>query len=43
VAAVVHTNEYVAPLETFSGHMTMDAGKRERLYRDIRKLDHDFF
>jgi hypothetical protein len=37
VAAVVHTNEYVALLETFSGHITMDAGKRERLYQEIRE------
>jgi hypothetical protein len=30
-------DEYVALLETFSGHITMDAAKRERLYREIRE------
>jgi SAM-dependent methyltransferase len=29
--------EYIALLETFSGHITMDAAKRERLYRKIRE------
>lgn len=29
-------NEYIALLETFSGHISMDADKREHLYREIR-------
>jgi len=29
--------EYIALLSTFSGHIAMDARKRERLYREIRK------
>jgi SAM-dependent methyltransferase len=28
--------EYIALLETFSGHISMDASKREHLYREIR-------
>jgi SAM-dependent methyltransferase len=32
-----HTaDEYIALLNTFSGHIAMDAAKRERLYREIR-------
>jgi hypothetical protein len=32
--------EYIALLETFSGHITMDTAKRELLYREIRgRLD----
>ncbi|MDP9283695.1 MAG: class I SAM-dependent methyltransferase [Actinomycetota bacterium] len=30
-------DEYIALLETFSGHITMDAAKRERLYQEIRE------
>jgi hypothetical protein len=30
-------DEYIALLETFSGHITMDVAKRERLYREIRE------
>ena len=30
-------DEYIALLETFSGHITMDAARRERLYREIRE------
>jgi SAM-dependent methyltransferase len=29
-------DEYIALLETFSGHISMDAGGRERLFREIR-------
>src|SRR5262245_11053846 len=29
-------NSYIALLDTFSGHITIDAPKRERLYREIR-------
>jgi SAM-dependent methyltransferase len=29
-------DEYIALLDTFSGHVSMDASKRERLYREIR-------
>ena len=29
-------DEYVALLDTFSGHIAMDAAKRARLYREIR-------
>ncbi len=29
-------DEYVALLDTFSGHLSMEAPKRERLYREIR-------
>jgi SAM-dependent methyltransferase len=29
-------DEYIALLETFSGHISMDADKREHLYREIR-------
>jgi SAM-dependent methyltransferase len=29
-------DEYVALLSTFSGHLDMEAGKRERLFREIR-------
>jgi SAM-dependent methyltransferase len=29
-------DEYVALLETFSGHISMDASKRERLYDEVR-------
>jgi SAM-dependent methyltransferase len=29
-------DSYIALLDTFSGHITMDAPKRERLYREIR-------
>jgi SAM-dependent methyltransferase len=29
-------DEYIALLETFSGHISMDAAKRERLYAEIR-------
>jgi SAM-dependent methyltransferase len=29
-------DEYIALLETFSGHISMDASKRERLYGEIR-------
>ncbi len=28
--------EYIALLNTFSGHIAMDAAKREQLYREIR-------
>jgi SAM-dependent methyltransferase len=30
-------DEYVALLETFSGHISMDVGKREHLYAEIRR------
>lgn len=30
-------DEYIALLSTFSGHIAMDAGKREHLYREIRQ------
>lgn len=30
-------DEYIALLETFSGHITMEAAKREHLYREIRE------
>jgi hypothetical protein len=30
------TDSYIALLDTFSGHITMDPPKRERLYREIR-------
>jgi SAM-dependent methyltransferase len=30
-------DEYIALLATFSGHITMDAAKREHLYREIRE------
>ena len=33
---VYTADEYIALLNTFSGHITMDASKRERLYREIR-------
>jgi SAM-dependent methyltransferase len=34
-------DEYVALLDTFSGHLTMDASKREHLYREIRaRIEH---
>ena len=29
-------DEYIALLETFSGHIAMDAAKRERLYGEVR-------
>ena len=29
-------DEYIALLETFSGHISMEPAKRERLYREIR-------
>ena len=29
--------EYIALLNTFSGHIAMDAAKREQLYREIRR------
>jgi len=29
--------EYIALLSTFSGHITMQAAKREHLYREIRE------
>jgi hypothetical protein len=29
-------DSYIALLDTFSGHIAMDAPKRERLYREIR-------
>jgi hypothetical protein len=29
-------DEYIALLETFSGHIAMEDAKRERLYREIR-------
>lgn len=37
---VYTADEYIALLNTFSGHITMDASKRQRLYREIRaRLD----
>jgi SAM-dependent methyltransferase len=30
-------DEYVALLETFSGHLSMNASKREQLYREVRE------
>jgi hypothetical protein len=30
------SDEYIALLDTFSGHIAMEAPKRERLYREIR-------
>jgi SAM-dependent methyltransferase len=30
-------DEYIALLETFSGHLSMDASKRERLYGEVRR------
>ena len=30
-------DEYVALLDTFSGHIAMEESKRERLYREIRR------
>jgi SAM-dependent methyltransferase len=30
-------DEYIALLETFSGHLSMDAWKRERLYGEVRR------
>jgi SAM-dependent methyltransferase len=34
---VLHTDDYVALLNTFSGHIAMEAAKREHLYREIRQ------
>ncbi|MEV1250112.1 class I SAM-dependent methyltransferase [Nonomuraea sp. NPDC049750] len=31
-------DEYIALLDTFSGHIAMDPAKREHLYREIRRL-----
>lgn len=31
-------NEYIALLDTFSGHIAMGTAKRERLYREIREM-----
>jgi SAM-dependent methyltransferase len=34
-------DEYIALLETFSGHISMDASKRDALYREVRnRIDH---
>ena len=30
-------DEYIALLDTFSGHISMEQAKRERLYREIRR------
>ncbi|MEV4114287.1 class I SAM-dependent methyltransferase [Nonomuraea sp. NPDC049695] len=32
------TEEYIALLETFSGHIAMEAAKKEHLYHEIRRL-----
>ncbi len=33
---IYSADEYIALLETFSGHISMDLSKREQLYREIR-------
>ena len=36
--ALYRADEYIALLDTFSGHITMDPVKREHLYREIRRM-----
>jgi SAM-dependent methyltransferase len=37
-AKTYSAEEYIALLDTFSGHISMDEGKRGRLYQEIRQL-----